>query len=136
MADYILRFFRAQLSLLLTVDLLRKLLTGLVESAKTKAEGTENPFDDAFVAAVEWLLADDARMEEILWYLRAKIGSAPNGECETAAHYDTEEALAVGLAAANRSDGECESTAAITVLAEVLKVLIPALISVLSGGDK
>ena len=116
---------------------IRALLGGLVEQMKAKTAGTENPFDDAAVSAIEYILESDEHLQAIVAWLIKKLTKQPepDGVCESAEgapeEDEADEIAELAMEICKQQDGVCESTAAVTVVIQILQVVLPLILSYL-----
>ena len=110
---------------------IRTLLGGLVEQLKAKTTDTENPFDDAATAAIEYILNSDEHLEAIVTWLKSKLTKQPSSVCESSAEME-DEIAELARKIRKQPDGVCESSAAVTVIIQILQAVLPLIVSYLT----
>ena len=114
----------------LDVEAVRYLLNGLLETLKASAAATENRIDDAAIADVEYLINKGELLEALVELLKGKLNPKADGFCTSSADAADEIADLV-LKSCQQSNGVCESTAAVTVVIQILQVVFPLILSYL-----
>ena len=109
---------------------IRSVLSGLLAMLQEKAEDTEAPFDDAFVAALEYILVQDEHLEVCVDYVKKRIANRQKGICEGPADEGISD---VAMAICKQPDGVCESSTIVTVIIQVLQVVLPMIVDYLTS---
>ena len=116
------------------VEAVRYLLNGLLETLKASAAATANRIDDAAIADVEYLINKGELLEALVELLKGKLNPKADGFCESSADAADEIADLV-LKSCQQSNGVCESTAAVTVVIQILQAVIPLIVSYLTSTE-
>ena len=109
---------------------IRNVLSGLLAKLQEKADDTETPFDDAWVAALEYIIAQDGHLEVCVDYVKKLISDRQKGICEG----PSEDGISdVAMAICKQPDGICESSTLVTVIIQVLQVVLPMIVDYLTS---